>query len=110
MAIVRYASKLKLGDIISYIDINWARKPKLGYITSSTDKDYVCPSIVIKECMLVERERCDDYTQYKFLVIESDCEYRDGTYIYLRYPDKNSEILFLYNVKEIIGCHSAIHR
>lgn len=110
MAIVKYASKLKLGDIISYIDINWSRKPKLGDITSSTDMDYAFPSISIEECMLVERERCDDYTRYKFLVIDSYCEYTDGTYIYLRYSDENDEILFLYNVKEIIKCHSAIHR
>lgn len=87
MATVKSINKLKLGDIISYID--------------------VFPNIVREECMLVERERCDIYTLYKFLVIESDCEYTDGTYIYRRSFDESSKIVCLYNVKEIIGCHSA---
>lgn len=100
MATVKRVNKLKLGDIISYIGINHE---------SSTDMNYVFPNIARKECMLVERERCDDYTRYKFLVIESDCEYMDRTYMYLRSFDESSKIVCLYNVKEIIGCHSVTH-
>lgn len=100
MITVKSVNQLKLGDIISHIHMNRA---------SLTDVDYVFQNFVCRECMLVERERCDDYTQYKFLIIESDCKYTDGTYIYLQYFDESSKIICLYNVKEIIGCHSATH-
>lgn len=97
MAFMKAADELKLGDIVSYSDIKYNIK-------------YVFQSIIQAECMLVERERCDNYTVYKFLIIECCGMCADGNYIYLRYFNESSKLLYLYNVKEIIGCHSAIHR
>lgn len=87
MARVKYVSELKLGDVISYVDV-----------------DYNYDTFERYECMLVALEPRKNYTWYKFIIIASDTSrYADGRYLYLRYFDKHVRINFLYNVKEIVG-------
>lgn len=95
MATVKSVSKLKLGDIIHCMDVDYV---------------YQFQNVICNECMLVERERRDNYTWYKFLIIDGDYEGTNVTHMFLRYFDESSKIAYLYNVKEIIGCRSAIHR
>lgn len=92
MARVKYVSELKLGDVISYYDIDY---------NNETFEHY--------EAMLVALERRKNYTWhkftwYKFMLIASDTSrYADGLYLYLRYYGEHARINFLYNVKDIIG-------
>lgn len=87
MARVKYVSELKLGDVISYYDIDYNHETFEHY-----------------EAMLVALEPRKNYTWYKFIIIASDTsKYADGRYLYLRYFDKHARVNFLYNVKDIIG-------
>lgn len=87
MARVKYVSELKLGDVISYYDIDYNHETFEHY-----------------ECMLVELEHRKNYTWYKFMLIASDTSrYADGLYLYLRYYDKHARVNFLCNVEDIIS-------
>lgn len=70
--------ELKLGDVISYDDIDYKNDIFERY-----------------ECMLVSLERHKSYTLYKFIVIASDgSRYAIGKHLYLQYYDKHVRVNF----------------